>query len=53
MKKFLKVLGILTILLIVLVVSVILLNPWMDRWGATDAEFNATPECLDIACRER
>jgi hypothetical protein len=42
MKKFLKVLGILAVILIVLVLTVILLTPWMDRWGATDAEVNAT-----------
>jgi hypothetical protein len=42
MKKFLKVLGILSVILIVLVFTVILLTPWMDRWGATNAEINAT-----------
>jgi len=45
MKKFLKVLGILAILAIlaaVFVAVIILLTPWMDRWGATDAEVNAT-----------
>jgi hypothetical protein len=42
MKRFLKILGILIIFLLVLIVSVILLTPWMDRWGATDAEVNAT-----------
>ena len=42
MKKFLKILGILIVLLVVLIVSVVLLTPWTDRWGATDAEVNAT-----------
>lgn len=42
MKKILKALGILIVLLTLLIVSVILLTPWMDRWGANDAEVNAT-----------
>jgi hypothetical protein len=42
MKKFLKVPGILAVLAVVFVAIVILLTPRMDRWGATDAEINAT-----------
>ena len=42
MKKSLKIIGIL-VGLVVLVISVIAaLTPWMDRWGATDAEIAAT-----------
>jgi hypothetical protein len=42
MKKFLKIVGVIVIIIAVLAVTVILLTPWMDRWGATDAEVNAT-----------
>jgi len=42
MKKFLKVLGILAFLAVVFTATIIALTPWMDRWGATDAEVNAT-----------
>ena len=42
MKKFLKNIGILVALIVALIVGVIILTPWMDRWGATDAEINAT-----------
>jgi hypothetical protein len=38
MKKFLLVLGILTGAIVLIVLASILLQPWMDRWGATDAE---------------
>jgi hypothetical protein len=42
MKKFLKFLGILAGIILLAVIAAILLTPWMDRWGATDAEINAT-----------
>lgn len=42
MKKFLKVLGVLVAIIVLTVLAVKLLTPWMDRWGATDAEINAT-----------
>lgn len=42
MKKFLKVLGVLVAIIVFTVLAVKLLTPWMDRWGATDAEINAT-----------
>ncbi len=42
MKKFLKVLGILVAVIVLTIIAVKLLTPWMDRWGATDAEINAT-----------
>ncbi len=41
-KKTLIVLGILFSLIAIGVVAVVLLTPWMDRWGATDAEIAAT-----------
>ena len=41
-KKSLFVLGILLGLAVVGVVAVILLTPWMDGWGATDAEIATT-----------
>jgi hypothetical protein len=41
-KKILKILGILAVLIVAVIISVVLLTPWMDRWGATDAEINAT-----------
>ncbi len=41
MKKFLKIVGILFALAIVGVIMIILLTPWMDRWGATDQEVAA------------
>jgi len=40
MKKFLKVLGILVAIIVLTIIAVKLLTPWMDRWGATDAEIN-------------
>ncbi len=42
MKRFLKLLGILAGLLALVVVAIAALTPWMDRWGATDAEIAAT-----------
>ena len=41
MKKFLKLVGMLLGLAIIGVVGIILLLPWMDRWGATDNEVTA------------
>jgi hypothetical protein len=38
----LAVLGVIAGLVILLVVAVAVLTPWMDRWGATDAEIAAT-----------
>jgi hypothetical protein len=42
MKRFLKFIGILVGLAILAVVLMIALTPWMDRWGATDAEISAS-----------
>jgi hypothetical protein len=42
MKKLLKILLTLVAVVLAGVVLVTLLTPWMDRWGATDAEINAT-----------
>ncbi len=42
MKIFLKIIGIPFALAIVGVIAIILLTPWMDRWGATDDEVAAT-----------
>ena len=41
MKKFLKLAGFLLGLGIIGVVGIVLLMPWMDRWGATDHEVSA------------
>jgi hypothetical protein len=41
MKKLLLVLAVLVGLIVVVVVAVRLLTPWMDRYGATDAEVAA------------
>ena len=41
MKKILKILGIPATLIAMLMITVTLFTPWMDRWGATDAEVNA------------
>ena len=42
MKKLYKSAGILTGLLILVVIGIADLMPWMDRWGATSDEINAT-----------
>lgn len=42
MKKWLKLIGIFAGLIVLAVLVVIALTPWMDRWGATDAEIAAT-----------
>lgn len=41
-KKVLTTIGILLGLAVALVLVVILLKPWMDRWGASDAEIATT-----------
>jgi hypothetical protein len=41
MKKFLKIASILLGLAALAVILVVLLTPWMDRWGATNAEVGA------------
>ncbi len=42
MKKFLKLVGILAGLAVLMVIAIILLMPWMDRYGATDNEVTAS-----------
>jgi len=42
MKKFLTLLAILAGVIALSVLATILFTPWMDRWGATDAELAAT-----------
>ena len=42
MKKFLKLLGTFAGLAVLAVLVIIGLMPWMDRWGATEAEINAS-----------
>ncbi len=42
MKRLLKILGVLAGGAVVLVIAVIVLTPWMDRWGATNEEIAAT-----------
>lgn len=42
MKKVLKILLFLAVLFVVLAASLTLLNPWMDRWGATQAEISTS-----------
>ena len=42
MKKFLRIIAVLIGLVILVTGAVILLTPWMDRWGATDEEVRAT-----------
>ncbi|PKN93610.1 MAG: hypothetical protein CVU44_09695 [Chloroflexi bacterium HGW-Chloroflexi-6] len=42
MKKFLKFIAIFAGLVALVVITAVLLTPWMDRWGATDAEIQAT-----------
>jgi hypothetical protein len=41
MKTFLKILGGLVAAIFLIVIAFTLLTPWMDRWGATDAELAA------------
>lgn len=41
MKNFIKFTGILLGLAVIGVVAIMLLMPWMDRWGATDNEITA------------
>jgi len=42
MKKFLKLVGILAGLTVLAVIVIVALMPWMDRWGATEAEIAAS-----------
>jgi hypothetical protein len=42
MKRALMLLGVLTGLAVLFVVSLIWLTPWMDRWGATEAEIRTS-----------
>ncbi len=42
MKKFLKFAAILLTLIVSIILLTVLLTPWMDRWGATDAEVAAS-----------
>jgi len=40
-KKLLKIAAALVFLVLLSIAAIILLTPWMDRWGATDAEVSA------------
>lgn len=42
MKKFLKISAVFAGLIALFVIAIILLTPWMDRWGTTQAEIQAT-----------
>ena len=42
MKNFIKYIAIFAGLIALAVIVTIILTPWMDRWGATDAEIQAT-----------
>jgi hypothetical protein len=42
MNKFLIILLVLVGILVISGLAIILLTPWMDRWGATDEEISAT-----------
>jgi hypothetical protein len=42
MKKFLRFVGVVAGLTILVIIAVTALTPWMDRWGATDEEINAS-----------
>jgi len=42
MKLFLKIMGILLAAVIISIVALVLLMPWMDRWGATTDEISAS-----------
>ena len=42
MRKILIAIGVLFFLLILAVIAIVMLTPWMDRWGATNQEINAT-----------
>ncbi len=42
MKKLLKLIGVFAGLTILVVIVIIVLTPWMDRWGATNEELAAT-----------
>lgn len=42
MKKFLKFVGILCVLAVIAIALLVVLTPWMDRWGATESEIAAS-----------
>jgi hypothetical protein len=42
MKRVLMLLGVLTGLVVLFVVTLIWLTPWMDRWGATESDIEAS-----------
>jgi hypothetical protein len=42
MKLFLKIMGVLCAAVIISIVAIVLLMPWMDRWGATTDEISAS-----------
>jgi hypothetical protein len=42
MKLFLKIIGIFFAAIVISVIAVVLLMPWMDRWGATNDEISAS-----------
>ena len=41
MKKLLKIAAALVFFVLLSIAAIILLTPWMDRWGATDSELSA------------
>ncbi len=41
MKKFLVLLAVVVGLVVLVIAADVILTPWMDRWGATEAEINA------------
>jgi hypothetical protein len=41
MKKFLKIAAFFAGMIALLVIAILLLTPWMDTWGATEAEIAA------------
>src|SRR5689334_19441473 len=42
MRRFFKLIGILAGLAVLAILTIIILMPWMDRWGATEAETAAS-----------
>jgi hypothetical protein len=42
MKMFLKLIGFFAGFVVLAIIAIVLLTPWMDRWGATEAEIAAT-----------
>jgi hypothetical protein len=51
MKKVLLVLGILIAIVALLVIVVVLLTPWMDRWGTTPEERAAEYPCDELVAQ--